>query len=175
MDQQSFADVVVTAQMRASHAARLRGMRRRPLEQLAASAKQSLATRTVDASTIRVHGVAFRQLIPPPLRRPIWFADVGTEADLLQIAQLGAAVMPLVGDEFVDDLDRLAAQVAESLCGGYGLMIPSAIVRTPGGGTFTGIGLQPKVSVASPGRCGSSLGSTVRSQLEPAIVTLREP
>src|SRR5262245_2291366 len=56
VDQQAFEDVVVPAQVGATHPARVIDMRKRAFEVLAASAQQPLATRPAHAPMIAVDG-----------------------------------------------------------------------------------------------------------------------
>lgn len=68
---------------------------------------------------------------------------------------------------------RGQAQVYESLSDGYGLIIPSALLRTPDGRLFKGRGLRPDIHVASQSG-GDARSSTANDrQLQRALSTLQ--
>jgi hypothetical protein len=102
MDEQSLEHVLVSAHMRPPQPTGLVEMRTRALEQLPASAKEAFPAFGPDATSIRIYRISFGFLVGPRLRPAIRLADVGANLQRLQIVHRGAAVVALVGDDFLD-------------------------------------------------------------------------
>jgi hypothetical protein len=113
MNEQSFEHVLVSAHVRPPEPTCLVEMRTRSLEQFPASAEEAFTAIPVDASSIRVDRVSFGFLVRPRLRSAIRFANVGANLQRLQIVHRAAAVIALVGDDFLDHRDRVVRDGAD--------------------------------------------------------------
>jgi carboxyl-terminal processing protease len=74
----------------------------------------------------------------------------------------------------VQTYGRGQTQVYEALSDGYGLIIPSALLRTPDGRDFKGTGLRPDIVGASQAEGEVGPGSTNERQLQRAIATIQQ-
>jgi hypothetical protein len=95
-------DVAVTAQVRAPHGAGLVEMRVRSFQPLAPAALQHPATPAADAPSIRVHRVTRGRIPRPSAPAAVRFRDVGAEVERGEIDEHLIAVIPLVGDDFLN-------------------------------------------------------------------------
>ena len=101
VDEQSFEDVGVPAQMRPPHAPGLVAMGVGSFEAVAALALQGSAPCASDASAIGVHRVSRRGLARPAPSAAMGFGNVRAQVQRRQIHQDLVAVVPLVGDDFL--------------------------------------------------------------------------
>ena len=113
MEKQALEDVVVTAQVCAAHTAGVIQVGVGTFQPLPTGAEQACAALAVNPSPIAIDGVAVGSLIDPSLRGPIRLADVGAEPDLVEFPHLASAVIALVGDDLVDDLNRRSGRVLQ--------------------------------------------------------------
>jgi carboxyl-terminal processing protease len=70
---------------------------------------------------------------------------------------------------------RGQAQVYVPVADGYGLVIPSALIRTPSGKLFKGTGLQPDLLVRSQPLAEADLGTSRDPQFQAAVAVLLKP
>lgn len=70
---------------------------------------------------------------------------------------------------------RGQAQVYVPLLDGYGIVVPSALLRTPSGRLFKGKGLEPDLTVISPPVAEADLASARDTQFQRAVAVLLEP
>ena len=70
---------------------------------------------------------------------------------------------------------RGQAQIYVPVADNYGLVIPSALIRTPSGKLFKGIGLQPDLLVSSQPVAEADLGTSRDRQFQAAVAVLLKP
>jgi hypothetical protein len=100
VDQHSFENVVVTAEVYPSHSASLEGVSKAPLDVLASVAQELFPATAPDTPTILVSrslGVGFAAPVAPASLR---LGDVGASTLPAQSHQHGVAVVALVRDPF---------------------------------------------------------------------------
>jgi len=85
VNEQSLANVVVAAEMHATHPAGLVEMSKGPFQSLAAEPQQAQATCPPNASTIAVHRVARRRVLRPVPSAAIGLGDVTPDAHGFEI------------------------------------------------------------------------------------------
>ena len=103
VDQQSCEEVVVAAQMRPAHPAGVIAMRIRSFQSLATAPLQGAPPSAADPPPVGVDCGAGCGLVLPSTPAPVRFGDVGPYVELRQIDERLIAVIPLVGDDLVDD------------------------------------------------------------------------
>lgn len=108
MHEHSLEDVDVPPQVRAPHRPGVVGVRKRALQELAATTEQGHAACPANAPAIRVDRVTGGVLPAPAGGRPVGFADVSAKARLLQVEKDRATVRALVSDDVVAEGDGLA-------------------------------------------------------------------
>ena len=101
VDEQSFEDVGVPAQMRPPHAPGLVEMGVGAFEAFAPLALQGSAPCAADAAAIGVHRVSRRGRAPPAPSAALGFGNVRAQVQRRQIHQDLVAVRPLVGDDLL--------------------------------------------------------------------------
>ena len=102
VDEQSFADVGVPAQMHPLHAPGLVEMGVGAFEAFATLALQGSAPCAADAAAIGVHRVSRRGRARPAPSAALGFGNVRAQVQRRQIHQDLVAVIPLMGDDFLD-------------------------------------------------------------------------
>ena len=101
VDEQSFEDVGVPAQMRPPHASGLVELGVGAFEAFATLALQGSAPCAADAAAIGVHRVSRRGRARPAPSAALGFGNVRAQIQRRQIHQDLVAVVPLVGDDFL--------------------------------------------------------------------------
>jgi hypothetical protein len=131
MDQQPLEDIVVTAQMRAAHPARLIEMREGAFDILPASTHQAASPSATNPPTIAIHRCLGFRLIRPVASTPVGLGDVGPEARRVEVDHGLITVIALVADDLFEWLWLLDLR----LCGVYLLS-----------GSFRGLGDRRRVA-----------------------------
>jgi len=104
MQEYTFEDVRVPAEVHAPHPPRFIEMGKRPFQPFAALPEQPFASRAANPSTIPVDGIASLGMVLPIAPPAIGFRDVAAHADRFEIDQLLITVIALVGDDLVEAL-----------------------------------------------------------------------
>ena len=112
VDQQSFQNVGVPAQVHAAHPAGLVEMREGPLQALPTQPQQAQAPCAANASSIAIDRGARLGLVLPVPSAPIGFRDVAADADGFEIDERLIAVIPLVADDL---LQAIGASVVRAI------------------------------------------------------------
>ena len=101
--EEPFQDVRVAAQMDAPHATGFVEMRVRSFQPLAAAPLQRPPTHAADTPPVRVHRGARRRLLRPVPPPTIGLGNVSAQVERRQVQEYLITVVPLVGDDLVDD------------------------------------------------------------------------
>src|SRR5687768_4657685 len=99
VDQEALEDVVVTAQMHASHPAGFVQMRARALQPFPTQAQQAFAALAANATAVPIDRVPRLGLFLPAAAPALGLGDVAPHAYCFEIDELLVAVIPLVADD----------------------------------------------------------------------------
>ena len=117
MDQHTFQNVRVSAQVHAAQAASFVEMREGTFEPFATQAQHPLATSAVNASPVPIDGGARLGFTRPVASPAIRFRDVAADSHRFEIDQLLIAVIALVADDLLQAVPvwcNKSAEVGES-------------------------------------------------------------
>ena len=117
MNQQSLENVLVSSQMRPSHSTRIVAVRKAPLDQLASLPKQVLAIGSVHPPPVRIDRLLLLVFaLPMPLACLLLLRNVCSYFRALHLHQHRAAMVALVGDDFLDALQMYLRFLVRCFC-----------------------------------------------------------